>query len=121
MDLVDWSEETYNGIKNDFETFASRLGNIVDVTFIPISALKGDNVVNHSENMEWYDGPTLLYHLEHVYIGADHDLVNARFPVQWVIRPHSDKWHDFRGYAGKVAGGVFKRGDEIMVLPSGFS
>ena len=121
MDLVDWSEETYNKIKEDFEAFASRMGNIVDVEFIPISALNGDNVVDRSTNMPWYSGPTLLYHLENVYIGADHDLVNARFPVQWVIRPHSDKWHDFRGYAGRVAGGVFKPGDEVSVQPSGFT
>lgn len=121
MDLVDWSEETYNKIKADFESFASRMGNIVDVEFIPISALNGDNVVDRSTNMPWYSGPTLLYHLENVYIGADHDLVNARFPVQWVIRPHSDKWHDFRGYAGRVAGGVFKPGDSVSVQPSGFT
>lgn len=121
MDLVDHSEEVYNKIKEDFESFASRMGNIVDVEFIPISALNGDNVVDRSENMPWYSGPTLLYHLENVYIGADHDLVNARFPVQWVIRPHSDKWHDFRGYAGRVAGGVFKPGDTVSVQPSGFS
>ena len=121
MDLVDHSEEVYNKIKEDFESFASRMGNIVDVEFIPISALNGDNVVDRSENMPWYSGPTLLYHLENVYVGADHDLVNARFPVQWVIRPHSDKWHDFRGYAGRVAGGVFKPGDTVSVQPSGFS
>lgn len=121
MDLVDWSEESYGKIKEDFEAFASRMGNIVDVEFIPISALNGDNVVDRSKNMSWYSGPTLLYHLENVYIGADHDLVNARFPVQWVIRPHSDKWHDFRGYAGRVAGGVFKPGDEVSVQPSGFT
>ncbi|MEM7673977.1 MAG: GTP-binding protein [Verrucomicrobiota bacterium] len=121
MDLVDWSEESYSKIKEDFEAFASRMGNIVDVEFIPISALNGDNVVDRSKNMSWYSGPTLLYHLENVYIGADHDLVNARFPVQWVIRPHSDKWHDFRGYAGRVAGGVFKPGDEVSVQPSGFT
>ena len=96
-------------------------GITIDVEFIPISALNGDNVVDRSENMPWYSGPTLLYHLENVYIGADHDLVNARFPVQWVIRPHSDKWHDFRGYAGRVAGGVFKPGDTVSVQPSGFS
>ena len=121
MDLVDWSQDTYEDIVDQFTEFASRLGNIVEVTFIPISALKGDNVVEKSENMAWYDGPTLLYHLEHVYIGADQNHVDARFPVQWVIRPHSDKYHDFRGYAGRVAGGVFKPGDEVMVQPSGFT
>lgn len=121
MDLVDWSEETYNAIVEDFSDFASRLRNIVDVSFIPISALKGDNVVDKSTQMPWYNGPTLLYHLEHVYIAADSNHVDPRFPVQWVIRPHSNDWHDFRGYAGRVAGGVFKKGDEVTVLPSGFN
>ncbi|MDG2254609.1 MAG: GTP-binding protein [Opitutaceae bacterium] len=121
MDLVDWSEERYLEIKEQFEKFASRLGNIVDITFIPISALKGDNVVDKSENMPWYQGPSLLYHLETVYIGSDENHVSARFPVQWVIRPHSDEHHDFRGYAGRVAGGVFKPGDDVVVQPSGFN
>ncbi|MEM0896535.1 MAG: sulfate adenylyltransferase subunit CysN [Verrucomicrobiota bacterium] len=121
MDLVDWSEERFNEIKKAFTDFASRLGQIVDVTFIPMSALNGDNVVDKSRNMDWYDGPTLLYHLENVYIGADYNHVDARFPVQWVIRPHSDEFHDFRGYAGRVAGGVFKPGDEVMVRSSGFT
>jgi sulfate adenylyltransferase subunit 1 len=121
MDLVDWSEEVYNRIKEDFEAFASRLDNLVEVTFIPISALQGDNIVDASQNMPWYHGPTLLYHLETVYVGAQENHVDARFPVQWVIRPMSDAWHDFRGYAGRVAGGVFKPGDEVMVLPSGFT
>jgi sulfate adenylyltransferase subunit 1 len=120
MDLVDWSEERFNEITADYKDFASRL-DIPQITFIPISALLGDNVVNKSENMSWYQGPPLLYHLETVYIGPDANHVDPRFPVQWVIRPHSDKWHDFRGYAGRVAGGVFKPGDEVMVLPSGFS
>ena len=120
MDLVDWSEETYNGIVEDFKKFASRLDNIVEVTFIPASALLGDNIVDKSENMLWYQGPTLLYHLETVYIGSDENHIDARFPVQWVIRPHSDKWHDFRGFAGRIAGGVFKPGDTVQVLPSGF-
>jgi len=91
------------------------------LTFIPISALKGDNVVDRSENMTWFEGPPLLYHLENVYVGSDANHVDARFPVQWVIRPHSDEHHDFRGFAGRVAGGVFKVGDEVTVLPSGFS
>jgi sulfate adenylyltransferase subunit 1 len=121
MDLVDYSQEIYEEIVAKFKEFASRLDNLIDVSFIPISALKGDNVVDKSTNMDWFDGPTLLYHLENVYIGADHNHVQARFPVQWVIRPHSDQYHDFRGYAGRVAGGVFKPGDEVMVQPSGFT
>ncbi len=121
MDLVDYSEETYNRIVADFHEFASRLDNIVEITDIPISALNGDNVVDKSEQMPWYEGPTLLYHLEHVYVGGEENHVDARFPVQWVVRPMSDEWHDFRGYAGRVAGGVFKPGDEITVLPSGFT
>jgi sulfate adenylyltransferase subunit 1 len=121
MDLVDWSEEKYNEIVSDFRTFASRLDNIVEVTAIPMAARHGDNVVDKSAHMPWYQGPTLLYHLENVYIGAADNHVDARFPVQWVIRPQSDQWHDFRGYAGRVAGGVFKPGDEVQVLPSGFS
>jgi sulfate adenylyltransferase subunit 1 len=120
MDLVDWSEDQYNKIVSDYKDFASRL-DIPQITFIPLSALHGDNVVNKSENMPWYQGPPLLYHLETVYIGPDANHVDPRFPVQWVIRPHSDEWHDFRGYAGRVAGGVFKPGDEVMVLPSGFT
>ncbi|MFQ3224651.1 MAG: sulfate adenylyltransferase subunit 1 [Lentimonas sp.] len=121
MDLVDWDEAVFDKIVADFKQFASRLDNIVEVTFIPASALLGDNIVDKSENMPWYQGPTLLYHLETVYIGADENHVEARFPVQWVIRPHSDKYHDFRGFAGRVAGGVFKPGDEVTVLPSGFT
>lgn len=121
MDLVDYDEDTYNKIVDDFTDFASRLRNVVDVTFIPISALKGDNVVEKSGNMPWYQGSSLLYHLEHVYIAADSNHVDPRFPVQWVIRPHSNEWHDFRGYAGRVAGGLFKTGDEVTVLPSGFN
>jgi sulfate adenylyltransferase subunit 1 len=121
MDLVDYSEEVYNKIVSDFRDFASRLDNIVEITDIPISALNGDNVVDKSESMPWYQGPTLLYHLEHVYVGGEENHVDARFPVQWVIRPMSDEWHDFRGYAGRVAGGVFKPGDEVTVLPSGFN
>ena len=121
MDLVDYSEEVYNNIIADFRDFASRLDNIVEITDIPISALNGDNVVDKSDSMSWYQGPTLLYHLEHVYVGGEENHVDARFPVQWVIRPMSDEWHDFRGYAGRVAGGVFKPGDEITVLPSGFN
>jgi len=121
MDLVDHREETYDQIVTSFKEFASRLSGIVDITFIPISALNGDNVVERSKNMPWYQGPSLMYHLEHVYVGSDANHVDPRFPVQTVIRPHSDKWHDFRGYAGRVASGVFKPGDEVVVLPSGFT
>jgi len=121
MDLVDFKQEVFDDIVASFKQFASRLDNIVEVTFIPASALLGDNIVEKSANMDWYQGPTLLYHLETVYIGADANHVDARFPVQWVIRPHSTEWHDFRGYAGRVAGGVFKPGDEVVALPSGFT
>ncbi|MGK0176717.1 MAG: sulfate adenylyltransferase subunit 1 [Lentimonas sp.] len=120
MDLVDWDESVYNEIVQDFKSFASRLDNIVDITFIPVSALLGDNIVDKSENISWYQGPTLLYHLETVYLGSDENHIEARFPVQWVIRPHSEKYHDFRGFAGRIAGGVFKPGDKVTVLPSGF-
>ena len=120
MDLVEYSEDRFNEIVKQYKSFASRL-DIPEISFIPISALHGDNVVSKSENTPWYQGASLLYHLETVYIGADSNLVDARFPVQTVIRPHSDEWHDFRGYAGRVAGGVFKPGDEVTVLPSGFS
>ncbi|MBL49557.1 MAG: sulfate adenylyltransferase subunit CysN [Roseibacillus sp.] len=121
MDLVDYSEEVYDGIVKEYEAFASRLDSIVGIQTIPISALEGDNVVDRSENTPWYEGPSLLYHLENVYIGGEENHVDPRFPVQWVIRPQSDQWHDFRGYAGRVAGGVFKPGDEVTVLPSGFA
>ena len=121
MDLVGYEEKAYLKILEQFTDFASRLENVTDITFIPISALKGDNVVDRSDNMEWYKGPPLLYHLENVYVGSDFNHVDARFPVQWVIRPHSDEHHDFRGFAGRVAGGVFKTGDEVTILPSGFS
>lgn len=121
MDLVDWSEDVFNKIREEFKKFASRLDSIIEVSFIPISALKGDNVVDASKNMPWYKGPTLLYHLETVYVGPDANHVDARLPVQWVIRPHSNDHHDFRGYAGRVAGGVFKPGDEVVVYPSGFN
>ena len=118
MDLVDWSEDRFNEIVGQYKEFASRL-EVPHIDFIPISALLGDNVVERSANMDWYQGSPLLYTLETMYIGNEHNHVDARFPVQWVIRPHSDEWHDFRGYAGRVAGGVFKPGDET-VMPSGF-
>ncbi len=121
MDLVNWDEATYNKIRDEFKAFASRLDSIVDVAFIPISALHGDNVVDKSKNSPWYQGPSLLYHLENVYLGPDANHVDARFPVQCVIRPHDDEYHDFRGYAGRVAGGVFKPGDDVVVLPAGFA
>jgi sulfate adenylyltransferase subunit 1 len=120
MDLVDYSEEAFGKVVIGFKQFASRLDNVVDVSFIPISALKGDNVVDKSTNMDWYGGSTLLYHLETVYVGNQENHVEARFPVQWVIRPQSDEYHDFRGYAGRVAGGVFKPGDDVVIHPSGF-
>ncbi len=120
MDLVDYSEEVFEGIKKDTEAFVSKL-RIQDINFIPISALKGDNVVNKSENMDWYQGGTLLYLLENIHIGSDHNHVDCRFPVQYVIRPQTDEFHDYRGYAGRIAGGVFKPGDKVVALPSGFS
>ncbi|RME72650.1 MAG: sulfate adenylyltransferase subunit CysN [Verrucomicrobia bacterium] len=120
MDLVDYSEERFNEIVEDFKQFASRL-DVADLKFIPISALKGDNVVEKSANMPWYPDAPLLHTLETVYIGSDANHVDPRFPVQWVVRPQTDEYHDFRGFAGRVAGGVFKPGDEIIALPSGFT
>lgn len=120
MDLVDYSADTFLAIKSEFETFVTKL-QIPHLEVVPISALVGDNVARRSANMSWYEGPTLLHHLENVYVGADRDLVNARFPVQYVIRPKSDHHHDYRGYAGQVAGGVFRTGDEVMALPSGLT
>jgi bifunctional enzyme CysN/CysC/sulfate adenylyltransferase subunit 1 len=120
MDLVDWSQEVYDRIQADFTQFATKL-NVPDLEVIPISALAGDNVVDRSQNMPWYSGPTLMHHLEHVHVASDRDLVDARFPVQYVIRPKSDEHHDYRGYAGQLAGGVFKKGDEVIVLPSGMT
>lgn len=120
MDLVDYKEEAYNKIVDQYEEFSSKL-QIPDIRYIPISALKGDNVVNKSENMDWYLGSPLLYTLETVHVDNDYNHVDSRFPVQYVIRPHSDERPDYRGYAGRVAGGVFKPGDDVMVLPSGFT
>ena len=120
MDLVDYSEEVFEKIKADYENFSAKL-DVPDIQFIPISALNGDNVVDKSENMPWYQGGTLLYALENVHIASDLNFVDARFPVQYVIRPQNDEYHDYRGYAGKVEGGVFKPGDEVMALPSGFT
>ncbi|MEN0006689.1 MAG: GTP-binding protein [Bacteroidota bacterium] len=120
MDLVDYSEEVYEQIKKDFSEFSYKL-DVNDVHFIPISALNGDNVVEKSQQTPWYDGSTLLYYLENVHIGSDHNLIDCRFPVQHVIRPYSDDFHDYRGYAGRIAGGVFRKGDEVILLPSGFT
>jgi sulfate adenylyltransferase subunit 1 len=120
MDLVGYRQEVFNEILGTFRAFASRLDSIVDITAIPLSALHGDNVVDKSPNMPWYEGPTFLYHLENVYVGGGENHVDARFPVQYVIRPHGSQWHDFRGYAGRIAGGVFKPGDDVLILPSGF-
>jgi bifunctional enzyme CysN/CysC len=118
MDLVSYSEETFNAIRDEFSTWAQKL-DVHDIQFIPISALHGDNVVTRSLSMPWYQGPSLLYHLESVYIGSDRNLIDARFPVQWIIRPQTDEHHDYRGYAGQIAAGVFRKGDQVTILPSG--
>ena len=118
MDLVDYSEEAYQRVVKEYSDFVAKL-NVKDVRFIPISALHGDNVVNRGDNMPWHEGGTLLHNLETVHISSDHNLRDCRFPVQTVIRPHSDDHHDFRGYAGRVAGGIFKKGDTVVALPSG--
>lgn len=120
MDLVDYSEERFEEIKKDYEKFISKL-NIPDVQIVPISALDGDNIVDKSQNMPWYGGSSLLYSLENVHIGADNNFVDARFPIQRVIRPQSVENPDFRGVAGRIEGGVFKPGDEVLLLPSGFA
>lgn len=120
MDLVDYAEEPFNKIQDEFGAFSSKL-DITDVRYIPISALKGDNVVDKSDNMPWYNGATLLYTLENVQIASDRNFIDGRFGVQGVVRPQSDKYHDFRGYTGKVEGGIFRPGDEVMVLPSGLT
>jgi len=118
MDLVDYSEEKYEKIKQQFMGFAPKL-DVQDVHFIPISALNGDNVVKRSEKMTWYDGATLMYTLENVYIGSDQNHFDARFPVQYVIRPQKDEFRDYRGYAGKIEGGIFNVGDSVKILPNG--
>ncbi|MGL4173915.1 MAG: sulfate adenylyltransferase subunit CysN [Actinomycetota bacterium] len=120
MDLVDYSQEVFDAIHEEFTAFATKL-RIPDLTVIPVSALNGDNVVTRSPAMPWYEGTSLLHHLEHVHVASDRNLIDARFPVQYVIRPQSQDWHDYRGYAGQLAGGVLKKGDEVMVLPSGFT
>ena len=118
MDLVDFSEEVFDSIVAEVTDWAARL-QIADIVFIPISALQGDNVVDRSTNMPWYQGPSLLYHLEHVVIATDREMDDVRFPVQWVIRPMNDEYHDYRGYAGQMAAGVLRPGSEVVVLPSG--
>jgi bifunctional enzyme CysN/CysC len=120
MDLVDWSQDRFDEICADFTDFASKL-QIDDLTFVPVCALHGDNITTHSPNMPWYEGSTLLHYLEHVYIGSDRNLIDVRFPVQYVIRPMAHDFHDYRGYAGQLASGILRAGDEVMVLPSGFT
>ena len=120
MDLVGYEQERFNEIMTQFEEFSSKLL-VKDIRFIPISALEGDNVVNRSQNMSWYQGAPLLYELETLHISSDINKVDARFPVQTVIRPQSEEFRDYRGYAGRVASGIFRPGDEVTVLPSGFT
>ncbi len=120
MDLVDFSQQVYDRIHEEFIGFATKL-RIPDLEVIPVSALRGDNVVNRSENMPWYSGASLLHYLENIHVASDRNLIDTRFPVQYVIRPMSDAYHDYRGYAGQVVGGVLKKGDDVMVLPSGFT
>jgi sulfate adenylyltransferase subunit 1 len=119
MDLVDYSEDVFVKIQKQYLNFAPKL-DVKDIRFIPISALKGDNVVDRSKEMDWYNGPTLLYLLENIYISGDYNHDDARFPIQYVIRPQVDEFHDYRGYAGRVDGGIFRVGDKIKILPSGF-
>jgi bifunctional enzyme CysN/CysC len=120
MDLVDYDQKVFDSIREEFASFASKL-ELGDLAFVPISALDGDNVVQRSANMTWYEGASLLHHLEQVYIASDRNLIDPRMPVQWVIRPQSAAYHDFRGYAGTVAGGVFRAGDDVTVIPSGLT
>ena len=119
MDLVNYKEDEFLKLKKELSNFSSKLTS-KDVRFIPISALKGDNIVNRSSKMKWYEGSTLLHILENIHIASDYNLIDCRFPVQNVIRPQKKEFHDFRGYAGRISGGIFKKGDEIVVLPSGF-
>jgi bifunctional enzyme CysN/CysC len=120
MDLVDYDREVFESIREEFAAFASRL-DVADLSFVPVSALQGDNVVQRSANMPWYEGASLLHHLEQIYISSDRNLIDPRLPVQWVVRPQTTAQPDYRGYAGQVVGGVFKAGDEVMVLPSGLA
>ena len=120
MDLVGYDRDVFESIREEFAAFASRL-DVADLSFVPISALQGDNVVQRSANMPWYEGASLLHYLEQVYISSDRNLIDPRLPVQWVVRPQNSGHTDYRGYAGRVAGGVFRPGDEVTVLPSGLS
>ncbi len=120
MDLVNYDEDVFNNIVESYTEFASKL-NVNDIRYIPISALNGDNVVNRSANTPWYQGATLLNTLETIHIGSDYNHIDPRFPVQTIIRPHSTEYHDYRGYAGRVAGGIFRKGDRVTVLPSGLT
>ena len=120
MDLVDYDQETYEKIVEDFRMFSSRL-DIQDIQFIPISAKHGDNVVSRSDKMPWYEGTTLMFHLENVHISSDLNHIDCRFPIQYIIRPQMDAHHDYRGYAGRIASGVFRKGDKVVVFPSGFT
>ena len=120
MDLVDYDQAVFERIKSEFRDFATKL-DVHDLAFIPVSALRGDNVVDRSDNTPWYEGTSLLHHLEEVHIGSDRNLIDCRFAVQYVIRPRNDAFHDYRGYAGQVQSGTYKPGDEVVVLPSGFT
>ena len=120
MDLMDYSEERFESIKADLETISAKLS-VKDIRFVPISALNGDNVVDRSQNMNWYEGPTLMFLLENIHIASDINHQDFRYPVQYVIRPQTTEWHDYRGYAGRIASGSVKVGDAIKVLPSGFT
>jgi len=120
MDLVDYDQAVFERIKNEFRDFAAKL-DVRDLTFVPVSALRGDNVVERSANTPWYEGSSLLHQLEEVHIASDRNLIDCRFPVQYVIRPRDDRFHDYRGYAGQVASGTYKVGDDVVVLPSGFT
>lgn len=120
MDLVDWAQSAYDAVRLELESFTAKL-DVNDISYIPVSALLGDNIVRRSEHLNWYEGPTLMYYLENVHIASDFNFIDTRFPVQYVIRPNTDAFHDYRGYAGRVAGGVLRKGDEVMLLPSGFT
>ncbi|MCE2846204.1 MAG: GTP-binding protein [Sphingobacteriales bacterium] len=118
MDLVDYNEKEFDRVAAQFRQVSSKL-DIQDIHFVPISALKGDNVVDKSDNMSWYQGPTLMYLLEHMHISSDENHIDCRFPVQYVIRPQQQEFHDYRGYAGRISSGIFKPGDRVKVLPNG--
>ncbi|MDZ4826007.1 MAG: GTP-binding protein [Actinomycetota bacterium] len=120
MDLVGYDQAVFDRIRDEYREFAAKL-DVHDLSFVPVSALHGDNVVDRSANMAWYEGASLLHHLEETHIASDRNLIDCRFPVQYVIRPRDDEFHDYRGYAGTVASGTYKTGDEVVVLPSGFT